>query len=61
MWTWNFDPFGTDAADPNPAGAGALAYTLRFPGQVFDGRARLPLTLGEAVSTPAELPWPEIR
>src|ERR1700737_4194246 len=25
MWTWNSDPFGTDAANANPAGAGAFA------------------------------------
>jgi RHS repeat-associated protein len=41
MWTWNSDPFGTDAANPNPAGAGAFAYNLRFPGQIFDGQAGL--------------------
>jgi RHS repeat-associated protein len=41
MWTWNSDPFGTDAANANPAGAGAFAYNLRFPGQVFDGQAGL--------------------
>jgi len=35
MWTWNSDPFGTDAANPNPSGAGTFAYDLRFPGQVF--------------------------
>jgi RHS repeat-associated protein len=38
MWTWNSDPFGTDAANANPAGAGAFVYNLRFPGQVFDGQ-----------------------
>jgi RHS repeat-associated protein len=41
MWTWNSDPFGTDAANPNPAGAGTFAYNLRFPGQLFDGQAGL--------------------
>src|ERR1700761_5679976 len=41
MWTWNSDPFGTDAANPNPAGAGAFASNLRFPGQIFDGQAGL--------------------
>jgi len=41
MWTWNSDPFGTDAANPNPAGAGAFTYNLRFPGQLFDGQAGL--------------------
>jgi len=41
MWTWNSDAFGTDAANPNPAGAGTFAYNLRFPGQLFDGQAGL--------------------
>ncbi len=41
MWTWSSDPFGTDAANNNPAGAGAFAYNLRFPGQIFDGQAGL--------------------
>jgi len=41
MWTWNSDPFGTDAANPNPSGADPFAYNLRFPGQVFDGQAGL--------------------
>jgi RHS repeat-associated protein len=41
MWTWNSDPFGTDAASANPSGAGTFAYNLRFPGQVFDGQAGL--------------------
>jgi RHS repeat-associated protein len=41
MWTWNSDPFGTDAANPNPTGAGAFAYNVRFPGQIFDGQAGL--------------------
>jgi RHS repeat-associated protein len=41
MWTWNADPFGTDAANPNPAGAGSFPYEARFSGQVFDGTAGL--------------------
>jgi RHS repeat-associated protein len=41
MWTWNSAPFGTDAANPNPSGAGTFAYNLRFPGQLFDGQAGL--------------------
>jgi len=41
MWTGNSDPFGTDAANSNPSGAGIFAYNLRFPGQVFDGQAGL--------------------
>ena len=43
MWTWLSDPFGTDAANANPSGAGAFAYNLRFPGQVFDGQVGLHL------------------
>ena len=41
MWTWNSDPFGTDAANANPAGMGVFPYNLRFPGQVFNGQAGL--------------------
>ncbi len=41
MWSWFSDPFGTDAANSNPAGNGAFAYNLRFPGQAFDGQAGL--------------------
>jgi RHS repeat-associated protein len=41
MWTWNSDPFGTDAANANPAGAGAFTYNLRFPGQYYDGETGL--------------------
>jgi RHS repeat-associated protein len=41
MWTWFSDPFGTDAANSNPAGAGPFAYNLRLPGQVFDGQVGL--------------------
>ena len=41
MWTWFSDPFGTDAANSNPAGAGTFGYNLRLPGQVFDGQVGL--------------------
>jgi RHS repeat-associated protein len=41
MWTWFSDPFGTDAANSNPSGAGDFAYNLRLPGQIFDGQAGL--------------------
>ncbi len=41
MWTWFADPFGTTAANSNPAGAGTFTYNLRFPGQIFDGQAGL--------------------
>lgn len=41
MWSWFSDPFGTTAANSNPGGAGAFAYNLRFPGQLFDGQAGL--------------------
>ncbi|HEY4210369.1 MAG TPA: RHS repeat-associated core domain-containing protein [Steroidobacteraceae bacterium] len=39
MWTWFSDPFGTDAANENPSGAGTFKYNLRFPGQLFNGIA----------------------
>jgi RHS repeat-associated protein len=38
---WFSDPFGTNAANSNPTGAGAFAYNLKFPGQIFDGQAGL--------------------
>jgi RHS repeat-associated protein len=41
MWTWFSDPFGTTAANSNPAGAGTFVYNLRFPGQVYDPQAGL--------------------
>jgi RHS repeat-associated protein len=41
MWTWFSDPFGTNAANSNPAGGGTFAYNLRLPGQVFDGQVGL--------------------
>jgi RHS repeat-associated protein len=41
MWSWYSDPFGTDAANDNPAGAGTFKYNLRFAGQLFDGQAGL--------------------
>jgi RHS repeat-associated protein len=41
MWTWFSDPFGTTAANSNPAGAGTFIYNLRFPGQIFDSQAGL--------------------
>jgi len=41
VWSWLSDPFGTDAANENPAGAGTFKYGLRLPGQIFDGTAGL--------------------
>lgn len=41
MWTWFSDPFGTTAANSNPAGAGTFIYNLRFPGQIYDSQAGL--------------------
>ena len=41
MWTWFSDPFGTDAANPNPSGAGAFTENSRLPGQIFSGTAGL--------------------
>jgi RHS repeat-associated protein len=41
VWSWYSDPFGTDAANENPAGPKAFKYNLRFAGQIFDGQAGL--------------------
>jgi RHS repeat-associated protein len=38
---WDSDPFGTNAANENPAGLGVFKYHLRFPGQQYDGLAGL--------------------
>jgi RHS repeat-associated protein len=36
-WEWpNADPFGNNLPDEDPAGLGAFAYNLRFPGQYYD-------------------------
>ena len=34
MWSWFSGPFGSDAPNTNPQGAGAFTYDLRFPGQI---------------------------
>ena len=34
IWTWFSGPFGSDATNTNPQGAGAFTYDLRFPGQI---------------------------
>jgi RHS repeat-associated protein len=34
-WRWDTDPFGTVAANQNPAGLGTFVYDLRFPGQTY--------------------------
>jgi RHS repeat-associated protein len=34
MWTWFSGPFGIEAPNTNPQGAGAFTYDLRFPGQI---------------------------
>jgi RHS repeat-associated protein len=38
-WSWFAEPFGTTKADSNPSGAGSFAFSLRFPGQVFDAES----------------------
>jgi type VI secretion system secreted protein VgrG len=35
-WEWNSDPFGTTAANENPAALGTFTFNLRFAGQYFD-------------------------
>jgi RHS repeat-associated protein len=34
MWTWFTGPFGTEAPNTDPQGAGTVTYDLRFPGQI---------------------------
>ena len=34
MWSWFTGPFGTEAPNTNPQGAGTFVYDLRFPGQI---------------------------
>lgn len=34
MWSWFSGPFGSDAPNTNPQGAGVFVYDLRFPGQI---------------------------
>ena len=42
MWQWdNTDPFGNNAANENPNGAGQFTFNLRFPGQYFDRETSL--------------------
>src|SRR5262245_28784816 len=41
MWRWdNVDPFGANAANENPSGAGTFSYSLRFPGQYYDAETQ---------------------
>ena len=34
MWSWFTGPFGVEAPNTNPQGAGTFTYDLRFPGQI---------------------------
>ena len=37
VWEWkNDEPFGANAPNENPSGAGAFTFNLRFPGQYYD-------------------------
>jgi RHS repeat-associated protein len=40
-WRWDADPFGTAAANQNPAGLGTFPYNLRFPGQYYQAETGL--------------------
>jgi len=40
-WRWDADPFGTAAANQNPAGLGVFTYNLRFPGQYYQAETGL--------------------
>jgi len=42
VWTWtNDDPFGANAPNENPSGAGQFTCNLRLPGQYFDKETNL--------------------
>jgi len=42
VWRWDSDdPFGNNAANENPGGAGAFVFNLRFPGQYYDKETNL--------------------
>ena len=41
VWRWDADPFGSSAANPNPAGLGNFNYNLRFSGQFYDAKSGL--------------------
>ena len=42
VWRWDgSDPFGQDAPNENPSGAGTLTFNPRFPGQYFDSETGL--------------------
>jgi RHS repeat-associated protein len=36
-WRWESDPFGTNLPEEDPSSLGVFKYSLRFPGQQFDG------------------------
>jgi RHS repeat-associated protein len=40
-WRWDTDPFGTAAANQNPAGLGTFVYDWRFPGQMYMAESAL--------------------
>jgi RHS repeat-associated protein len=40
-WRWDTDPFGTVAANTNPAGLGTFIYNLRFQGQYYQAETGL--------------------
>ena len=41
-WRWDqAEPFGTSAANSNPAALGVFTFTARFPGQVYDQETNL--------------------
>ncbi len=40
-WRWLANPFGTSAAEENPASLGAFAFNWRFPGQYLDTETNL--------------------
>jgi RHS repeat-associated protein len=39
VWRWDSTPYGDTEADENPNGLGEFSYSLRLPGQQYDGES----------------------
>ena len=39
VWRWDSAPYGDTAADENPSALGEFSYSLRLPGQQYDGES----------------------
>jgi hypothetical protein len=53
MWTWFSDPFGTDAASPNPLGRVRSRITYVSPDRSSTGRRGCTTTTSETMTRPS--------